>query len=209
MKPLTNNAVLVVIDVQNGFCPGGHLAVTEGDHIVPIINQLAEKFENVVLTQDWHPDHHISFADNHANHQAFDVIELAYGPQVLWPKHCVQGTPDAELHPDLNVPHAQLLIRKGFHANIDSYSAFLEADQTTATGLEAYLKQRGITDVYLVGLATDFCVAYSALDAKKLGFNVYVIEDACRGIDLNGSLNTAWEHMHNVGVHRIHSDDLK
>ena len=208
MHNLSPHTVLIVIDVQNGFCPNGNLAVADGDQVVPIINQLAQKFENVVITQDWHPDHHISFADNHPNQQAFDTIELSYGTQVLWPKHCVQGTQDAELHPDLKVHHAQLIVRKGFHAEIDSYSAFLEADQTTSTGLEAYLKQRGITDVYLVGLATDFCVAYSALDAKKLGFNVYVIEDACRGIDLNGSLNQAWQNMTDAGVIRIQSHQI-
>ena len=205
---INKQAALIVIDVQNGFCPGGHLAVPDGDQIVPIINQLAQKFDNIIITQDWHPDHHISFADNHPNHKAFDTIDLPYGSQVLWPKHCVQGTPDAELHPDLNLPQAQLIIRKGYHAHIDSYSAFIEADQTTATGLEAYLKQRGIDTVYLVGLATDFCVAYSALDAKQLGFNVYVIEDACKAIDLNGSLNAAWEKMSQANVIRIQSQEI-
>lgn len=203
-----NTSALIVIDVQNGFCPNGNLAVNEGDQVVPMINRLSSSFKNIIITQDWHPENHISFAENHPNKQVFETIELPYGTQVLWPKHCVQGSLDAELHPDLHLPTAQLIIRKGFHTEIDSYSAFLEADQTTATGLEAYLKQRSIDTIYLVGLATDFCVAWSALDARRLGFNVYVIEDACRGIDLNGSLDTAWQNMLNAGVQRIYSTDI-
>lgn len=204
-----NTNALIVIDVQNGFCPNGNLAVTGGDQIIPIINQISTLFKNIIITQDWHPDHHISFAENHADKKPFEQIELSYGTQVLWPKHCVQGTHDAQLHPDLKLDHAQLIIRKGFHPEIDSYSAFLEADQTTSTGLEAYLKQRGIDTLYLVGLATDFCVAWSALDARRLGFNVYVIEDACRAIDLNHSLDTAWQNMLSAGVHRINSTDIE
>lgn len=202
---MLEHAVLIVVDVQNGFTPNGNLAVAESDQIIPLINQVAKKFKNVVLTQDWHPQNHISFAENHPKHQAYDVIELPYGQQVLWPTHCVQGTHDAALHPDLDVPHAQLIIRKGFHSSIDSYSAFMEADQDTATGLEGYLKQRGIDTVYVVGIATDFCVAWTAIDARKCGLNAFVIEDACKGIDLNGSLQQAWQTMQASGVQRIQS----
>lgn len=205
---INQHSALIVIDVQNGFCPGGHLAVAEGDQIVPLINQLAGHFVNIMITQDWHPDNHISFAENHPCKQPFETILLDYGPQVLWPSHCVQGSHDAELHPDLKLTSAQLILRKGFHAHIDSYSAFLEADQKTQTGLASYLKERQINTVFLVGLATDFCVAWSALDARKFGFETYVIEDACRGIDLNGSLAEAWRNMQNAGVHRIHSSNI-
>lgn len=202
------NTALIVVDVQNGFCPNGNLAVPSGDEVVPIINQLATHFQNIVLTQDWHPTDHISFAENHVDKQPFDTIELDYGTQVLWPTHCVQGSQDAELHPDLDIPTAQLIIRKGYHHHIDSYSAFLEADQQTSTGLAGYLQARGIDTVYVVGLATDFCVAWTAMDAAKLGFDSYVIEDACRAIDLNGSLENAWQAMRNVGVQRISSQDI-
>lgn len=201
-------AVLIVVDVQNGFTPNGNLAVAESDQIIPCINQLALKFKNVVLTQDWHPQNHISFAENHPQHQAYDVIDLPYGKQVLWPTHCVQGTRDAALHPDLDIAHAQLIIRKGFHAQIDSYSAFMEADQKTTTGLAGYLKERQIDTVYVVGIATDFCVAWTAIDACQLGFNTFVIEDACKGIDLNGSLQQAWVAMQKSGVQRIQSTDV-
>ena len=202
------NTALIVVDVQNGFCPNGNLAVPSGDEVVPIINQLATHFQNIVFTQDWHPADHISFAENHVDKQPFDTIELDYGTQVLWPTHCVQGSQDAELHPDLDIPTAQLIIRKGYHHHIDSYSAFLEADQQTSTGLAGYLQARGIDTVYVVGLATDFCVAWTAMDAAKLGFDSYVIEDACRAIDLNGSLENAWQAMRNVGVQRISSQDI-
>lgn len=202
------NTALIVVDVQNGFCPNGNLAVPSGDEVVPIINHLAKHFQNIVLTQDWHPADHISFAENHVGKQPFDTIELDYGTQVLWPTHCVQSSQDAELHPDLNIPSAQLIIRKGYHQHIDSYSAFLEADQQTSTGLAGYLQARGIDTVYVVGLATDFCVAWTAMDAAKLGFDSYVIEDACRAIDLNGSLENAWQAMRNVGVQRISSQDI-
>lgn len=207
MKPVKNIA-LIVVDVQNGFCPNGNLAVPNGDEVVPIINQLAKHFQNIILTQDWHPADHISFAENHVDKQPFDTIELDYGTQVLWPTHCVQGSQDAELHPDLNIPSAQLIIRKGYHQHIDSYSAFLEADQQTSTGLAGYLQARGIDTVYVVGLATDFCVAWTAMDAAKLGFDSYVIEDACRAIDLNGSLENAWQAMSDAGVQRISSQDI-
>ena len=203
-----DRSALIVVDVQNGFTPGGHLAVAEVDQIIPTINDLAQYFNNIVITQDWHPDHHISFAENHPNHQPFDTIELPYGSQVLWPKHCVQGTHDAELHPKLNLPTAQLIIRKGFHADIDSYSAFMEADQKTSTGLAGYLKERGIETVFVVGIATDFCVAWTAIDAAKLGFNSLVISDATKGIDLNGSLQHAWQQMLANGVKRIYAKEL-
>lgn len=204
----SERSVLIVVDVQNGFTPGGNLAVADADQIIPCINQLAQQFHNVVLTQDWHPHNHISFADNHPGKQAFETIALDYGSQVLWPSHCVQGTQDAELHPDLNIPTAQLIIRKGFHSDIDSYSAFKEADQKTRTGLAAYLNERGIDTVYISGIATDFCVAWTAIDATELGFNTYVIEDATKAIDLNGSLQQAWQQMLASGVKRILSRDI-
>ncbi|MHA3092106.1 bifunctional nicotinamidase/pyrazinamidase [Acinetobacter brisouii] len=201
-------SALIVVDIQNGFTPGGHLAVADSDQIIPLVNQLAQKFQHVVLTQDWHPADHISFAENHAGKHAFETIQLDYGTQVLWPSHCVQGTHDAELHPNLNIPHAQLIIRKGWHTKIDSYSAFLEADQTTTTGLAGYLRETGITTVYVVGIAMDFCVAWTAMDAVKLGFKTYVIEDATAPINLNGSLQQAWETMQALGVIRLQSSQL-
>ncbi|QIO07634.1 bifunctional nicotinamidase/pyrazinamidase [Acinetobacter lanii] len=204
----SERSALIVVDVQNGFTPGGNLAVAHADQIIPAINQLAQHFDNVIITQDWHPDNHISFADNHAGKKPFDTIELDYGTQVLWPKHCVQGTDDAALHPDLDVSFAQLIIRKGFHAGIDSYSAFMEADHKTTTGLAGYLKERGLDTVYVVGIATDFCVAWTAIDAAKLGFKSYVVADATKGIDLNGSLQHAWQEMLAHGVKRIYAKDL-
>jgi len=203
MLKQVKQTVLIVVDVQNGFTPGGNLAVANADEIIPKINQLAQKFEHIVLTQDWHPDQHISFADNHPNKKPFETIELDYGRQVLWPKHCVQGTRDAEFHPHLNIPTAQLIIRKGCHQNIDSYSAFMEADRKTPTGLNGYLREHQINTVFIVGIATDFCVAWTAIDAAELGFDTYVIEDACKAIDLNGSLQQAWQDMLQKGVHRI------
>jgi len=203
------DAALIVVDVQNGFCDGGNLAVAGGAQVVPIINRLAPAFANIVVTQDWHPAGHASFASAHLGKAAFDTTEMFYGSQVLWPDHCVQGTPDAELHADLHLPTAQLIIRKGFHAGIDSYSAFMEADRQTQTGLQAYLKQRGIRSVYVVGLATDFCVAWTALDARTAGFDTSVVEDACRAIDMNGSLAAAWEYMQSQGVKRLQSSDLQ
>ncbi|WP_151958673.1 bifunctional nicotinamidase/pyrazinamidase [Acinetobacter junii] len=203
MLKQVKQSVLIVVDVQNGFTPGGNLAVANADEIIPKINQLAQKFEHIVLTQDWHPVQHISFADNHPNKKPFETIELDYGRQVLWPKHCVQGTHDAEFHPHLNIPTAQLIIRKGCHQNIDSYSAFMEADRKTLTGLNGYLREHQINTVYIVGIATDFCVAWTAIDAAELGFDTYVIEDACKAIDLNGSLQQAWQDMSQKGVHRI------
>lgn len=194
---------LIVIDVQNDFCPGGALAVANGDAIIPQINALMAEFACVVATQDWHPADHASFAANHPGAAPFSMTEMAYGPQVLWPTHCVQGTAGAAFHPALHSDPAQLVIRKGFRAGIDSYSAFFENDHKTATGLEGYLRSRGITAVTLVGLATDFCVAYSALDAAGLGFKVTLLESACRAIDLNGSLAEARTKCLAAGVHWI------
>ena len=180
--------VLLVVDVQNDFCPGGALAVARGDEVVPTINRLAARFRHVVLTQDWHPAGHQSFAGSHPGRKPFEVIEVAYGPQILWPEHCVQGTRGAEFRADLAVPHAQLVLRKGYHRAIDSYSAFYENDRRTPTGLSAYLRERGFTRVFLAGLALDFCVRFSAEDAAREGFAVVVVENACRAIDVDGSL---------------------
>ena len=191
---------LIVIDVQNDFCPGGRLAVTDGDAIIPQINALMAEFACVVLTQDWHPADHSSFAANHPGAEAFSLIEMPYGPQVLWPVHCVQGSAGAEFHTDLQTDAAQLIVRKGFRSGIDSYSAFFENDHKTPTGLEGYLRARGISKLTLVGLATDFCVAYSALDAAQLGFSVTLRESACRAIDLHGSLAEAKARSLAAGV---------
>ena len=208
MNKLDDATVLIIVDAQYGFMPGGGLAVADGDAIVPVINRIVPRFANVVLTQDWHPADHISFAANHPGRAPFETITLPYGEQVLWPTHCVQGTRDAALHDDLRVPQAQLIIRKGFHRDVDSYSAFMEADRRTSTGLAAYLKARGITKLYLCGLATDYCVAWSAQDARAAGFEATVIEDACRAIDLNGSLARAWADMAAAGVGRVQSTDI-
>ena len=208
MNKLDDATVLIIVDAQYGFMPGGGLAVADGDAIVPVINRIAPRFANVVLTQDWHPADHISFAANHPGRAPFETITLPYGEQVLWPTHCVQGTRDAALHDDLRVPQAQLIIRKGFHCDVDSYSAFMEADRRTSTGLAAYLKARGISKLYLCGLATDYCVAWSAQDARAAGFEATVIEDACRAIDLNGSLARAWADMAAAGVGRVQSTDI-
>lgn len=198
MRPATD--ALIVIDVQNDFCPGGALAVAGGDEIISRINGLMGEFQTVVLTQDWHPANHASFAANHPGTAPFSLTQMPYGPQVLWPTHCVQGTKGAEFHKDLRTDPAQLIVRKGFRPQIDSYSAFFENDRTTATGLEGYLRNRGVTSVTLVGLATDYCVAYSALDAARLGFKATVLEGACRAIDLNGSLADAQGQMRAAGV---------
>jgi len=200
--------LLLVVDVQNCFMPGGSLAVNDGDKIVPIINRIAPAFEHVILTQDWHTPGHISFASSHAGKKPFETVSLPYGTQVLWPDHCVQGTPSAELHKDLRIPHGELVIRKGYRQHMDSYSAFYEADGKTPTGLVGYLKERGLTTVFLVGLATDFCVFWSAMDARKAGFNALVIEDATRGIDAGGSMGRAWQEMLGAGVKRIQSADI-
>ena len=190
---------LIVIDVQNDFCPGGALAVPGGDEIVPVINDMMAGFDTVILTQDWHPSGHSSFATSHVGKAPFETTQMPYGPQVLWPEHCVQGTGGAAFHPDLR-RDADLIIRKGYRPQIDSYSAFFENDQTTPTGLQGYLNERGIKDLTMVGLATDFCVAFSALDAVRLGFNVRVELAACRAIDMDGSLNGALENMRNTKV---------
>ena len=198
------NGALIVVDLQNDFCPGGALAVPEGDAIVPLVNRLARGFETVVLTQDWHPLGHASFASSHPGKAPFETVALDYGPQVLWPDHCVQGTAGAALHPGLDVPQAQLVIRKGFRRAIDSYSAFLEADRTTPTGLAGYLRERGIASVVLAGLATDFCVAWTALDARRLGFGATLMLEACRAIDAptvpGGTLARALADMRAAGV---------
>ena len=207
IKPGATDALLV-IDVQNCFVPGGSLAVKDGDAIVPVINKLARAFANVVITQDWHTADHVSFASQHPFKKPFETTKVKYGTQVLWPDHCVQGTEGAALHKDLALPHAQLVIRKGFRKDTDSYSAFTEADGKTTTGLAGYLKARGIKRVYLAGLATDFCVAWSALDARKAGFEATVIDDACRGIDLNGSLKKAWADMTRAGVNKALAADF-
>lgn len=190
---------LIVIDVQNDFCPGGALAVPEGDAIVAPINAMMSDFDTVILTQDWHPEGHSSFETAHPGKGPYDLVDMAYGPQVLWPEHCVQGSPGAEFHADLR-RDADLILRKGFRPEIDSYSAFFENDRTTATGLEGYLRTRGIDRLTLVGLATDFCVHFSAVDAARLGFDVSVRLDACRAIDLDGSLNAALAAMTAAGV---------
>jgi len=207
IKP-DDTSALLVIDVQNCFLPGGSLAVKEGEQVVPIINKMAKGFSNVVMTQDWHTPGHVSFASVHSGKKPFETIDLPYGKQVLWPDHCVQGTDGASLSKDLSIPHAELIIRKGFHKDVDSYSAFLEADGKTSTGLAGYLKGRKIKRVFVAGLATDFCVAWTALDARKAGFKAAVIEDASRGIDLNGSVKAAWAQMAKAGVARIQSSDI-
>ncbi|MDR8961897.1 bifunctional nicotinamidase/pyrazinamidase [Burkholderia multivorans] len=201
--------VLLVIDVQYDFMPGGALAVANGDAVVPVINALAQRFERVVITQDWHPREDVSFAANHPDGKPFSTIALPYGEQVLWPVHCVQDTEGAALHRDLDLPHAQLVIRKGCDARVDSYSAFVEADRTTRTGLAGYLREIGAKRVWCCGLATDYCVAWSALDARAAGFDAAVIDDACRAIDLNGSLAQAWQQMQAAGVARVTSDGVR
>ncbi|SAL61698.1 nicotinamidase [Caballeronia peredens] len=206
MKPVED--VFLVVDVQYDFMPGGALAVARGDEVVPVINRLARAFSHVVLTQDWHPRSHVSFAANHAGRKPFETMRLPYGEQVLWPVHCVQDTEGAALHRDLHVPQARLVVRKGHHEHVDSYSAFLEADRTTPTGLAGYLRDVGAQRVWLAGLATDYCVAWSAQDARAAGFEVRVIEDACRAIDLNGSLERAWQDMDDAGVTRVTSQDI-
>jgi nicotinamidase/pyrazinamidase len=187
---------------------GGTLAVPEGEQVVPVINRLARSFQNVVITQDWHTPGHVSFASSHPGKKPFETTELAYGTQVLWPNHAVQGTADAALHKDLDIPHAQLVIRKGYRKGIDSYSGFMEADRKTSTGLAGYLDERGITDCCVTGLATDFCVAWTALDARKAGFEVSVVEDATRAINLDGSLARAWDEMAKAGVRRVQSAEV-
>jgi len=203
---LSERDLLLVVDVQNDFLPGGALAVPDGDAVVPIINALAPRFAHTALTQDWHCAGHLSFASSHPGRAAFETIEMPYGPQVLWPEHCVQGTRGAEFSAALRIPQAELVVRKGYRREIDSYSAFCEADRVTRTGLTGYLRERGFTRLFLAGLATDFCVAYSAVDARAAGFAVVVIEDACRAIDTGGSLAAGWTRMNEAGVTRVSSE---
>jgi nicotinamidase/pyrazinamidase len=203
-----DDAVLLVVDVQNDFCPGGALAVSEGDRVVPPINRMAARFAHVVLTQDWHPRGHQSFASSHPGKQPFETIAVAYGPQVLWPDHCVQASQGAAFHADLDIPHAELVLRKGFRRAIDSYSAFYENDHKTATGLGGYLRERGFRRVVLAGLAFDFCVRYSAEDARREGFAVTVVEDACRGIDINGSVAETRASFVRSGVTLVTTDAI-
>ena len=205
---IDDTSALLVIDVQNCFLPGGSLAVKDGDQVLPIINRLAKRFAHVVMTQDWHTADHVSFASSHPGKKPFETIDLAYGKQVLWPDHCVQGTEGASLSKDLSIPQAELIIRKGYHKDVDSYSAFTEADGKTTTGLAAYLKARKLRRLFIAGLATDFCVAWTATDARKAGFEACVVEDACRGIDTQGSLAKAWADMTKAGVKRIQSGDI-
>jgi nicotinamidase/pyrazinamidase len=205
---IDETSALLVIDVQNCFLPGGSLAVKDGEQVVPVINRIAKSFANVVVTQDWHTVGHTSFASAHPGKKPFETIDLAYGKQVLWPDHCVQGTEGASLSKDLSIPQAALILRKGFHKDVDSYSAFTEADGKTTTGLAAYLKARKLERLFVAGLATDFCVAWTALDARKAGFETYVVEDACRGIDTQGSMAKAWTDMDKAGVKRIQSSDI-
>ncbi len=200
--------VLLVVDIQNDFCPGGSLSVPHGDEVVPLVNRLAQDFAHVVLTQDWHPRGHLSFASSHAGTKPYHTIQVSYGTQVLWPDHCVQGTKGAAFRNDLTIPHAELVLRKGYHREIDSYSAFYENDRKTHTGLAGYLRERGFTRVFLAGLAFDFCVRYSAEDAHHAGFEAVVIEDACRGIDVNCSMAETRALFKTLGTRCIASSEL-
>jgi len=206
---VSSNDFLIVIDLQLDFCPGGRLAVVGGDEVIPLINRAAAWFEHVALTQDWHTPDHASFASRHAGKKPYEQVELSYGIQTLWPDHCVQGTPGAELHPELKLTRAELIVRKGFHRTIDSYSAFFENDRITATGLGGYLKERGFRRVFLAGLAYDFCVGYSALDARRLGFEAVVLKDACRAIDLGGSVAAMENDFASAGVQLINTGELR
>ena len=210
INPLQINPqdALLVIDVQNDFCPGGALAVAGGDEVIPVIHRIAPRFDHILLTQDWHSPHHASFAHAHPGKHPFEQTEMSYGPQTLWPDHCVQGTPGAEFHPALRLTQAELILRKGFRPQIDSYSAFFENDRTTSTGLAGYLRERNLTRVFLVGLAYDYCVGYSALDARRLGFPAIIIRDACRAIDLNGSVASIEAQFVAAGVELVDSVSL-
>lgn len=200
--------VLIVVDVQNDFCPGGALAVPRGDEVIAPIHRIAPHFQHIVLTQDWHTPDHASFASSHPGKRHFDSVDLAHGSQTLWPDHCVQGTRGAEFHPDLNLSRAELILRKGFRSHIDSYSAFFENDRTTPTGLAGYLRERGLSRVFLAGLAYDYCVGFSALDARRLGLQAFVLRDACRAIDLNGSVAAIEAEFAKAGVAVIDSSEL-
>ena len=199
---------LLIVDVQNDFCPGGALEVPNGDQIIPAINRLSEHFDVVIQTQDWHPEGHSSFASSHRDKKPFETIEMPYGQQVLWPDHCVQSSRGSDFHPDLDTNRSQLIIRKGFRKEIDSYSAFYENDNSTTTGLSGYLKERDIDTLYAVGLATDFCVKWSVIDGIKEGFNIFVVEDAVKGIDIEGSVDQAWDEMLEKGAQKISSTEL-
>ena len=199
---------LIVIDVQNDFCPGGQLAVAGGDEVTPVIHRIAPLFDHIILTQDWHPAGHQSFASSHPGQQPFEQIELSYGLQTLWPDHCIQSSSGAEFHPNLNFPQAELILRKGFRPEIDSYSAFFENDRSTPTGLAGYLHERGLTRVFLAGLAYDYCVGFSALDARRLGLPAVILRDACRAIDLNGSVARMESEFAAAGVQIIDSSEL-
>lgn len=210
MKTFTpaGHDLLLAVDVQNDFCPGGALAVPRGDEVVPLINRLGERFSRVVLTQDWHPAGHLSFASSHAGRKPYETIEAAYGRQILWPDHCVQGTAGAEFHKGLRIPHAELILRKGYHRDIDSYSAFFENDRKTRTGLAGYLRERGLSRIFVAGLAFDFCVRFSAEDGRRDGFEVVVIEDACRGIDVEGSVAATRRSLAELGIECVTSQAL-
>jgi len=206
MRNRSDDDLLLIIDVQNDFCAGGALAVADGDSVVPVVNRLARRFDHVALTQDWHPASHSSFATSHPGSAPFESIDMPYGRQTLWPDHCIQGTSGSAFHPQLETERAELVIRKGFRTEIDSYSAFYENDRRTPTGLAGYLRERGLRRIFLVGLATDYCVYYSAVDARRLGFDAVLVEAGCRAIDLAGSLDAAWAGMADAGVQRV--DDL-
>ncbi len=201
-------STLVIVDIQNDFCPGGALEVPEGDQILPTVNHLINQFDNIVITQDWHPEGHKSFASSHPGKSPYDTVKMPYGTQVLWPDHCVQGSEGADFHPELNTRAAQLIIRKGYRTEIDSYSAFFENDHSTSTGLHGYLKDLGFHDLYFCGLATDFCVKWSVLDALQLGYNATLITDATKGIDMDGSVEAAFEEMKEAGAGFVSSEDI-
>ena len=209
VRNLLADDLLIAVDVQNDFCPGGALEVRHGDGVVSAINALAFRFPHLILTQDWHPRGHVSFSSSHAGRKPFETVTLRYGEQTLWPDHCVQGTWGAELHPGLEAQRCELVLRKGHNPRLDSYSAFFENDHETPTGLAGYISERGFRRLYVAGLATDFCVHYTAVDGRRLGFEVVVLEDACRGIDLDGSLGAAWSAMAGAGVHRLRTSDLR
>jgi nicotinamidase/pyrazinamidase len=205
---ITSHDVLLVVDIQNDFCPGGALAVPGGDEVIPVIHNIAPKFKHIILTQDWHTPRHQSFASAHPGKHPFEHVRLSYGDQTLWPDHCIQGTPGAEFHPALSLPRAELVLRKGFRPEIDSYSAFFENDRATATGLAGYLRDRGLTRVFIAGLAYDYCAAYSALDARRIGLPAIIVRDACRAINLNGSVAAMEKEFAAAGVEGIESTTL-
>jgi nicotinamidase/pyrazinamidase len=206
---MDSDEILLLIDPQRDFCPGGNLAIAEGDAIIPLINQLAIRFEHVILTQDWHPAGHSSFASTHPGHEPYQIVQAPYGPQTLWPDHCIQGSPGAEFHPALHIPQTELILRKGFRPEIDSYSAFFENDKTTPTGLAGYLRERGFHRIFFAGLAYDYCVRFSALDAVRAGFSAFVLQDACRAVNLPGSVEATNREFAAAGVQRITTASLR